>query len=231
MDEVRQDRIDKYVLGQLLIEEREKFEQELSKDKELYEQYNYTRMLKDTITNHAKLEELMREWDKTLDGHSEGYNINRPNRKIWYWISAVAAIFIFTILIITPNKQNSNIEYISNLNIYARNSGNELYQIDSLLIRKEFSKALTLIERNEKKVSNISFSKNLDNDITYEDQKEEIEYEYQEITRYKDDLVWMKIYALIGLKRKKAALALLKTLKMKEGFYKERADSLYKLLN
>lgn len=224
MDEIKQDRIDRYILGQLSEDEKIKFEEDLFKDIELYEQYKYTNMLKETISSQAHIEELMCQWDKELYENREEAHYPKWNKKIWYWTSAIAAIFIATIFIIAPYKSSSDIKYETFINEYSRNSGNELYQIDSLLIKKNYSYALILIENTEKKV-NISLYQF--NETVNKEQQEQLEYELQEIKRYSDDLTWMKIYALIGLNREKEALSLLGVLKVKDGFYKEKADSLY----
>lgn len=224
MDEIKQDRIDRYILGQLSEEEKIRFEEDLSKDIELYEQYKYTNMLKETISSRAHIEELMCQWDKEFDENSEEGHYPKWNKKIWYWTSAIAAIFIATIFIIAPYNSSTDIEYKTFIG-YSRNSGNELHQIDSLLINMNYSYALVIIEKTEKKVNNISLYQF--NETVNKEQQEQLEYECQEIKRYSDDLTWMKIYALIGLNREKEALSLLGILKVKDGFYKEKADSLY----
>lgn len=66
MDEQLQDRIDQYILGQMSDADRAAFEQDLAHDDALREQYHYTRMVKDAVSEQAELEQLMDQWDEEI---------------------------------------------------------------------------------------------------------------------------------------------------------------------
>lgn len=66
MNEKLQDRIDNYLLGQMSAEEIKKFAEDLNSDPQLLEQYNYTKMVRDTVCEQATLEELMSQWDEEI---------------------------------------------------------------------------------------------------------------------------------------------------------------------
>ena len=247
MNDNLQDRIDEYVLGHMSVEDKERFEEELIENKDLREQYNYTRLLKDTISEYAELQELMNQWDKDIEEEHDDeesfvaasavlddeqttipQKVNK--KKILYWFFGVAAVLVIGLFMINPFFIESDFQYNSCIEWGSvRNAGNEFIQIDTLLINKKYNEALCKIDSLEKEIK-ISDIYDGINDTLDIELKEEIEYNKQVLKIHSDDLRWMKIYALLGLKRKSEAILLLEQLKSNEGFYKEKADSLYNIL-
>ena len=56
-------------------------------------------------------------------------------------------------------------------------------------------------------------------------------YDQMLIQEKADELSWMKVYALLGVDRRDDALQVLDGLRHTEGEYKEKADSLYLIIN
>lgn len=261
MDEKLQDRIDEYILGRMSAEEQKSFEEDLKKDVQLKEQYNYTKIVKDTITEHALLKTRMFLWDKKIEEEQQ-LNVAcsqrpaanerpaaipameqerkvaaaKPSRRIWLWASGIAAVLVVGLFVINPfSTSDSDLHYTGIMKDNAVRAGGDLGEIDNLIANKEYDKALALIEQEEKNLISMNgvASPNyntMPNDTTDTETQEQEEYERQELQQRRDDLAWMKANALIGLGRKKEALAILDTLRM-GGEYKDKADSLYKQID
>ena len=67
MDNKLQDRIDDYVLGRMSEDDKILFEKELETNVELREQYNYTKLVKESVCEQAMLDELMEQWDEEIE--------------------------------------------------------------------------------------------------------------------------------------------------------------------
>lgn len=252
MDERLQDKIDRYILGRMSAEERKTFEEEHAKDSKLREQYNYTKIVKDTVCEHAELEQLMKEFDKDIEeerrpivaaaipaGRVVNYNATpkqeesttKTHRRIWLWASGIAAILIVGLFVVNPFSalEEPELQYTSIMSGTAARDGSDLSVIDRLIVDKKYSKALAMIEDAEHKMDKVTYQ-----DKTYkkfenygEEEKEQMEYEKLAQQQRKDDLTWMKANALIGLGRKDEALKLLDQIRHGDGEYNVKADALY----
>lgn len=250
MDEKLQDRIDGYILGRMSFEDEKRFERELEENIELQEQYNYTRLLKETLCEYAELQELMGQWDKEIEEELleeeqqvaacaaiPAYDDStrdipaKPNRNnMWFWISGIAAVLVVGLFVINPILSDSEYQYCSIAKDIARNGEDDLNLIDSLLINQKYSEALIEIEDEIQEMNSVINVDSNMKDTLDPDLLEQIEYERHRIKMRFDDLNWMKVYALLGLERKSEAISLLELLKSKEGYYQEKADSLYNSL-
>lgn len=244
MNEQQQDKIDEYLLGRMSVEGKKRFEQELLENKCLREQYNYTRLLKETISEYALLQERMSRWDREMEEEqqnekllevaavsdaSSGMAVKFKNLRIWIWISGIAAVLVVGLFVINPFIIKPQLYYsCSSSEEFVANGENDLSMIDSLLINKDFKEALARIEKAEKELYAISFEENQPLSI---EQQEQFKSEKQDLKRRLDDLTWLKINAFLGLDRKEEALTLLRELMKGDGYYKEKADSLYNGLN
>lgn len=122
MDELFQDKIDKYLLhgDQMSDEEKNQFLKEIELDKEKKELFEFTRNVKEAITSREeKLKAIAAFQEQHLDELMKPSIVSygRPvsavpdlterkatsaNKKIWWWISGIAAIVIAGFFIIRP---------------------------------------------------------------------------------------------------------------------------------
>jgi len=251
MDEKMQDRIDKYILGMMSAEDCKTFEKDLANDMELKEQYNYTKAVKETVCEHAQLEELMNQWDKEIAAErwEEEHMVAacmpmlarcaneaipkreavaaKPRRRVWlWWVSSIAAVLIVGLFMVNPLMQSEpDFTYESIMKDGVARGGSDLSKIDNLIVSKDYAKALALIEDAEKELDEeAKVAAKLNSSA---EGKEQAEYERQEIEQRRDDLTWMKANAFIGLDRKDEAMKLLDNLRKGSGEYKEKAEALY----
>lgn len=111
-----QDRIEDYLFNRMADDERQSFEQDLEKDSELRDQYEFISMVK-TALMLENIENDVNEWTKAYEevavepeyeATGSGYECNTigpaprtasapprsSNRRFIYWISGIAALFI-----------------------------------------------------------------------------------------------------------------------------------------
>lgn len=151
----------------------------------------------------------------------------RPMRRWLYWASGIAALLAVGCFVTLPLMQD-DAEYMQGpiLPAGTARNGGDLAQIESLILNKDFDKALTAIEEAEKEMHAtapaFAPADTLDDEL-----REQMAYEANERQLRTDDLKWLKVYALIGLEREKEALSLLDQLRNGNGEYKESAGKLY----
>ena len=124
MDEKFQDRIDKYLLNRMDDAEKTEFLREIEQDEEKKEQLEFTQDVKDSISSREEklqaLKEFQRQYEqerKTAAYHATGTKQAacycpapqvaatepvRSKKKIWLWISGVAAVLVVGFLAIKP---------------------------------------------------------------------------------------------------------------------------------
>ena len=124
MDEKFQDRIDNYLLNRMDDAEKTEFLREVEQDEEKKEQLEFTQDVKDSIRSRAeKLQDLklfQRQYEqerKTAAYHATGTKQSacycpapkvaatepvRSKKKIWLWISGVAAVLVVGFFAIKP---------------------------------------------------------------------------------------------------------------------------------
>ena len=91
-----QDRIDEYLLHNNAMSEEDKaqFLKEIEDDVEKREQYEFTKNVKMAMVSREEKLKAMTEFQKEMKSHH--------HRKIWLWISSIAAILIVGFFAINP---------------------------------------------------------------------------------------------------------------------------------
>lgn len=234
MKEEIQDKIDNYLLGRMPIEDRLTFEKEVETDSELKEQLEYTERLKQALKSRSEKLVLMNEWKKDYERQYDkeisqtadtgsGYEyspatstdksatINKPSGiKTLYWVAGIAAMFIAGFFILNkPNMGNDNWSNITFPTVNDEFRGSLDYSDIKLLIeQKKYNDALAHIDEELKQ---------LDKDL------------YQvSIKELRDELMWLKVQTLVGLKRRRDAISTLDKLRNTDGIYRDAAESIYK---
>lgn len=110
-----QDKIDSYVLGDMTADERLAFEQEVQNNEELREQLEYTQQVKTLLTSRQEKMTLLKQWEEEWKMEDEqiaatqykptgtedycpapSYHRTylKKTRRLFYWISGIAAVFV-----------------------------------------------------------------------------------------------------------------------------------------
>lgn len=236
-----QDSIDRYVLNEMSAKERADFEKQVAKDVELQEQLRFTQQVNTAIkSRNAKLEK-MKMWESDVirvrarcsERPRERAVMSPSSKKPLLWISSItgiAAIFVFGYFLFTPTSSSpDDVNMAPQMWIDSYRGSNSLQQIAGLMNQKEYEKALAAIAAEEKSL-NLKEQELSDSVLFGTMSGEEIEamnYERNLLKNMQYDLNWMKANALLGLGRKKEAIALLEMLKTEEGEHRMQADSLY----
>lgn len=139
MKEEFQQKIDNYLMRRMSDEERMAFENEVDGNEELREQLSFTEEVLQVLKSRNNKLARMREWEKKAK-HKEK---NRSGRKIYLWISGIAAVLIVGIFTIytyfSPDTKNPLAD------VYHP----EYRIIDMLLAHNDFRYALERIEIEE----------------------------------------------------------------------------------
>lgn len=95
MDNNFQDRIDEYLLHEDTMSEEDKaqFLKEIEEDEEKRELYEFTKNVKMAMVSREEKLKAMTEFQKEM---------KRSNRKIWLWISSLAAVLVGGFFAINP---------------------------------------------------------------------------------------------------------------------------------
>lgn len=227
MKQEYQDKIDSYLLSKMTKEESSAFETLLEQDAELKEQFHFTKSLKHAISSRNEKIKLIEDWEMQYLKKKESATKKFPkilSLKNAYWFSGIAAILIVGFFIFTNNDfvEESNGVILQN-NIVVRSDAN-YDSIITELNNKEYSKALATIDYEEKKLKNDEME--VDNSAQIIDE-EELLYKKEVLRLRKEELLWLKIQALLGLNKTEEAIKAINVLRHSEGMYKIQADSLY----
>ena len=250
-----QDNIDRYVLGHMTDDERLEFEEKLSMNDELKEQMELTKAVCDVLERFEDVEILERieKMEEDAEREGSGYkatgsgyerNIIEPmgraasspapqpssNRKLIYWISGIAALFIVGFFLF------KNIYYVEDADVTfsPRPQGvSTIRGVDSttenLLAEADYQAALERIETLEDEIATELLV--LEREKDARGTEVDVLSEKQEMLKIRqEELSWLKVQALLGLDRKEEAIALLDKIRHSESEYKEQADSLYNVL-
>lgn len=252
-----QDRIDDYLLNRMSDEERKSFETDMVKDKELKEQLTFTKAVMEAIESRNEKLAAMEEWKDDYVWTGEGVadvaateylptgsgyvhyaappmneNQSLPrssNRRILYWFSGIAAVFIVGFFLIhNLYIGNSSPEYLAspvkNETIFRAASDNS--DIEQLLDQHNYKEALNIVQEKCRIVEadSLEIVQNCSLGIIGQEQKE---YEILIVKYKQDELKWLKVHALLGLGQKELAQKLLDELRHSDGYYQIKADSLY----
>ena len=147
-------------------------------------------------------------------------------RRIFYWISGIAAVFVVGFFLIQNlYVADSPSEYMPSpkMNDMTLRAGSDNSEIELLLSQKKYDEALDLIEQKYLAVQDDSL------DIVQDEtmNAERKEYDMQIVKDKQDELKWLKAHALLGLSQQETALRILDELRNEEGYYQMAADSLY----
>ena len=258
-----QDRIDEYLLDRMSDEERMTFENEVNSDKKLQEQLYFTegvqQVLKSRNEKLAKMEEWQNdyEWDYEqnvvaaakyhLTGSGYDYcpaptiesrrgGSSSPFKKIFYWASGIAAVFIvgvFILNVFSPSSPEIAMETasqptetpINNGNVSFRGRSQNLY-IESQQAIGDYSKVLARLEKNEADIrADLMLI-----DCELHSRANGCEDAKKNKDSLKTNLVrvlYLKAQALIGLNRKEDARGVLDEIRQAKSEYGIKADSLY----
>ena len=223
MKQEYQDQIDKYVLGQMDDTGKATFEQEAAQNAELQEQLQFTKDVASATKSREEKLAKMEDWE-------EDYAKPRSSgKKVFYWISGIAAIFIAGFFLINNLFVMESGSPASPLPYEYGNmrGGTDFTDIEELLEIQDFETALTQIEKQEQELAE-------EMDVLKQDSvqdNERKEYERLLIESKMDDLNWLKVQSLLGLGQKDNAIELLNTIRKSNSEYSLQADSLYKNLN
>lgn len=251
-----QDRIDDYLLNRMTDEERQSFESEVADDAELRDQLAFTGSVQNTVKSRNEKLAAMEEWENDYQWKDEpeievaaaaeyrptgsGYSYcpapsrmdekavrRTPTRRILYWISGIAAVFVVVFFLFqnlyvydaAPDIATSPMEA-------TMRSGGDFSEIETLLKQEQFNEALAKIEQEALVLKDDSTR--LSQDITLDEEK--AAYKMLEIQAQQEELTWLKVQSLLGLGRKEDAIVLLDKLRQSDGAYQQSADSLYQIL-
>ena len=261
-----QDRIDDYLLDRMSDEERKKFESDAAEDAELKEQLQFTETVQQAIKSRNEKLAAMEEWknDYVWENDSvaaasaaedrptgSGEYCSTPHveskqvrtsftfKKMLYWVSGIAAIFIVGIYILNLNSLSSpeiametmscpNDSQSKNDNVSFKGRSQDV-DIVSLLAMGDYSKALALIEKDEADIRTILILN--DRDLHSRGEKrEEALIEKDSLETNLVRVLYLKAQALIGLDRTDEARVVLDEIRQSKSEYGIKADSLYHLL-
>ena len=231
MNQEYQDKIDKYLLGQMSDTESLNFEKEMAEDKDLMEQLEFTKNVKDAISGRNRRLAQIREWKEAYEAKnaSEVEIKNRiAKRHYLYLVSGIAAIFIVGFFLFSPIVFNtdSNSEHPISVNVSSLRSGVDNTDIAKMINEGNYDLALVKIEEKVRKQETEKSRTEQGKDNIDEE-----EYSYlQEVHEIQmDELSLLKAYALIGLKRSEEAMSILDGIRQRDSKFKAQADSLYHL--
>lgn len=286
MKQEYQDRIDDYLLHRMSDKNKRAFENEVSLNEELREQFEFTKSIYSAINSRNEKLAAMMEWedDGELSGEDDyggyaaecirkeddykrieneysrkkdyvvtsaadylptgsGYDYHpatpksgiqvrksSPVKKLLYVVSGLAAVIVVGFFL----NYNFGVFYspresplFSKINDVALRAGSDNQDIEVLLSQQRYEDALVKIDQRLLILQSAISQSEQDTLLA----KERFDYDLQVFMEKKDDLTWLKVHALIGLKKREEALKLLNNLRCDEGYYQKIADSLYIQLN
>ena len=100
-----QDKIDRYLLGKMSEAESLNFEKEIAEDKDLKEQYEFTKTVKEAISGRNRRLAQIKEWKEAYEAKNASeveLKSRIMKRRYLYLVSGIAAIFIVGFFLFTP---------------------------------------------------------------------------------------------------------------------------------
>lgn len=251
MNQEYQDRIDNYLLGQMSETESLDFEKDIINDKDLKEQFEFTKNVKEAIVGRNRRLAQIMEWKEAYEaknkfveeeyrptGSGYDYNISpqteiklKPlssKRRYLYWISGIAAIFVVGFFMFSPIvfEKSGNSDHPIYVNVSSLRSTKDNADVAKIINDGNYNLALEQIEEKAKK--EVSESLQIEKDKSKIDGEEYVYLkEVHEIQM--DELNLLKAYALFGLNRTEEAMSILDGIRQRESKFKAQADSLYNL--
>lgn len=242
-----QDKIDRYLLGKMSEAESLDFEKDIINDEDLKEQYKFTKNVKEVIAGRNRRLAEIKEWKEAYEAKNNSEGDSRPTesglkpsneikleprtstRRYMYWISGIAAVFVVGFFIISPIffEKKGSIDHSIYVSVSSLRSTEDNSGIAKLINDGKYDLALNLIKENDDKLEFDIMQTEQD-----KDKMDGEEYAYLKKVHkiQKDELNLLKAYALFGLKRSEEAMSILDKIRQSESEFKEKADSLYKIL-
>lgn len=245
-----QDKIDRYLLGKMSEAEALDFEKDIINNKELNEQFEFTKNVKEVIVARSKRLARINGWKEAYEAKINTEGEYRPTgsgyeysikpkaeiklepristRRYLYWISGVAAIFIVGFFVISPiffEKGGSPDQSIF-VNVSSLRSTKDNGGIAKIINEGNYGLALDQINEKENELESDIIQTEQDKDKM---DGEEYAYLKEVYEIQKDELNLLKAYALFGLKRTEEALSILDGMRQRDSKFKAQADSLYNL--
>ena len=232
MDIDIQDRIDRYLLGQMSSEERLAFERDMQDDVELKDQVEFTRKLQAAVTSRGKKLDKIALWEQEAEESREqdtSAKVTPQWLKLLYWSSGIAAVLVVGIIFTTlmghhPTGVPGKGQLPMDDNGVVFRGGSDHSDIVDLLEQGSYDKALEKIKAEGDDIQKELMS------ISTAESSEDAEYQSLVLQAELDALKWLEVKALLGLGDKDAAKAVLNQLRQKEGEYQAQADSMYNSL-
>ena len=267
-----QDRIDDYLLDRMSDEERNSFESDVAENAELQEQLQFTETVQQATKSRSEKLAAMEEWkddyvwedDRVVAASAAEYRATgsgydycpaptieesrsmprSSGRRIFYWISGIAAVFIVGVFVFNLYRPSSSemssseiaMETASrptkapskNGNVSFRGRSQEV-SIESQLAMGDYSKALARLEKNETDIRADLML--IDRELHSRGEgREDALTEKDSLETNLVRVLYLKAQALIGLDRKDEAQVVLDEIRQSESEYGMKADSLYHLL-
>jgi len=245
-----QDRIDQYLLGKMSDTEALDFEKDIRNDKDLKEQFEFTKNVKEAVVGRNRRLAQIKEWKEAYEAKNKTEEEYRPTgsgyeysikpkteikleprtstRRYLYWISGIAAIFVVGFFVISPiffekggSPDQSIFVNVSSLRSTEDNSG-----IAKRINEGNYGLALDQINEKDNKLESDMMQTEQDKDKM---DGEEYAYLKEVYEIQKDELNLLKAYALFGLKRTEEAMSILDGMRQRDSKFKAQADSLYNL--
>lgn len=245
-----QDKIDRYLLGKMSEAELLDFEKDIINDKDLKEQFEFTKNVKEVIEGRDRRLALINEWKEAYEaknntegdyrplGNGDEYSI-KPNteiklklrnttRRYLYWVSGIAAIFIVGFFMISPIVfgDGESSDHPINVNVSSLRSTEDNSGIAKMINEGKYDSALEQIKEKDNKLEFDILQTEKDKDKM---DGEEYIYLKEVHEIQKDELNLLKVNALLGLKRTEEAMSLLDEMRQRDSKFKAQADSLYNL--
>lgn len=250
MNNEYQDKIDRYLLGKMSETESLDFEKDIINNKNLKEQFEFTKNVKEAIVGRKRRLAQIKEWKEAYEAknNSEGdyrptgsgyeYSI-KPNteiklkprtstRRYLYWISGIAAIFVVGFFIVSPYlyEKEGSPDHPIYVNITCLRSTVDNSKIAKGINEGNYSLALEQIEEEVKKLESEKLQIEQGKDKMDGDEYAYLK-DFHEIQL--DELNLLKAYALLGLKRTEEAMGVLDEIRQRGSKFNVQADSLYNL--
>lgn len=133
-----QDRIDKYLLhgNKMSEEDKAQFLKEIEEDAEKREQYEFTKNVKEAFESRGDKLKAMAEFQKEM---------KHGRRKVWLWISSIAAVLVIGFFAINPlfveNAPTDNVrgdeDDVFEVTAPTDSIGNDTISTDSITLHHE----------------------------------------------------------------------------------------------
>lgn len=245
MDEKQEDRIDDYLLGKMTPEEEADFRKKLAYDPQLRDRCKFTAMVKDIVTEHARLESMMDECDSEIKAGKPAASVpvhHDKKHKAWvlYVITGVAAVMLAAVILVSPNKEKRSVDMMNCCvqNIKLHTATAYYANISKLIDEGRYEEALEQIERAE---LDLIYSKcdilcadsiAASDSVAVADSvaAEQPQHNDDEMVMRHDQLTWLKVCAYIGMGDDFKAMQSLEILRNHDNEWRKQADSLYNRL-